>query len=176
MFLWNLAVHGKLLWLEGYKYIRGKKVDSCLCLINQALCHEDIRGSEVELHDFRPRHQMEVSGQLHALAAVLPWGSRSPVHSGYEVGWTPEPVWTPWKEKNLAISGTEPAPPSRPPLLNMYGKKFISESCLNLKPGALHNVRSAYVNQLINFQIMITCIIPKAHTKQETSNSWMCHF
>jgi hypothetical protein len=36
-----------------------------------------------------------VSGQLHALAA-LPPGKEPPVPIGYEVGWTPEPVWTAW--------------------------------------------------------------------------------
>jgi len=36
---------------------------------------------------------MEVSGQLHAPAA-LPTGKESLVPTGYEAGWAPEPVWT----------------------------------------------------------------------------------
>jgi hypothetical protein len=40
-----------------------------------------------------------VSGQLHAPAA-LPPGEKPPVPIGYEVGWTPEPVWTTWRREN----------------------------------------------------------------------------
>jgi hypothetical protein len=42
---------------------------------------------------------MEVSGQLHASAALLP-GKEPPIPSGYEVGWTPEPVWTTWRRES----------------------------------------------------------------------------
>jgi hypothetical protein len=38
---------------------------------------------------------MEVSGQLHASAA-LPPGKESLVPVGYEVGWVPEPFGTRW--------------------------------------------------------------------------------
>jgi hypothetical protein len=41
-----------------------------------------------------------VSGQLHALAA-LPLGKKPQVPIGYEVGWTPEPVWTKWRREIL---------------------------------------------------------------------------
>jgi hypothetical protein len=37
-----------------------------------------------------------VSGQLHVPAA-LPPGKERPVPIGYEIGWTPEPVWTTWR-------------------------------------------------------------------------------
>jgi hypothetical protein len=36
---------------------------------------------------------MEVSGQLHAPAALLP-GKETLTPIGYEAGWTPEPYWT----------------------------------------------------------------------------------
>jgi hypothetical protein len=39
-------------------------------------------GMEIQIHD------MQVSGQLHAPAALLP------VPLVYEVGWAPETVWT----------------------------------------------------------------------------------
>jgi hypothetical protein len=42
---------------------------------------------------------MELSGQLHAPAA-LPPGKEPVIRIGYEVGWTPEPVWTTWGSKN----------------------------------------------------------------------------
>jgi hypothetical protein len=40
-----------------------------------------------------------MSGQFHAPAALSP-GKEPPVPIGYEVGWTPEPVWTTWRSKN----------------------------------------------------------------------------
>jgi hypothetical protein len=36
-----------------------------------------------------PPHELEASGQLHASAAL-------PI--AYEIGWTPEPVWTMWRK------------------------------------------------------------------------------
>jgi hypothetical protein len=36
---------------------------------------------------------MDVSGQLHAPAALSP-GKELPVSIGYEAKWAPEPVWT----------------------------------------------------------------------------------
>jgi len=39
---------------------------------------------------------MEVSGKLHALAA-LTMGKEPPVPIKQEVGWDPEPVWARWK-------------------------------------------------------------------------------
>jgi len=42
---------------------------------------------------------MEVSDQLHALAA-LPLGKEPMVPTGQETGWAPEAVWTQWKKKN----------------------------------------------------------------------------
>jgi hypothetical protein len=43
-------------------------------------------GVDVYIHIFSsPRHQLEVSGQLHA-AAALPPGKEPPVPTGWEVG------------------------------------------------------------------------------------------
>jgi hypothetical protein len=46
-----------------------------------------------------PQRCFEVSGQLHAPAA-LPPEKEPPVPIRYEVGWVPEPVWTMWRRKN----------------------------------------------------------------------------
>jgi hypothetical protein len=58
---------------------------------------------------------MEVSGQLHAPAA-LPPGQEPLVPIGQEAGWAPEPFWTRWwKEKFPAPAGNrtlEPRPSS----------------------------------------------------------------
>jgi hypothetical protein len=48
------------------------------------------------------------TSQLHVPAALTPW-KEPPVPSGYEVGWTPEPVQTLWRSENLP-QGTEPGP------------------------------------------------------------------
>jgi hypothetical protein len=50
---------------------------------------------------------MEVSGQLHAPAALSSRKESSvPIAQG--IGWAPEPVWTPWREKSLAPAGNRP--------------------------------------------------------------------
>jgi hypothetical protein len=46
-----------------------------------------------------PRHYLEVSGQLHALAA-LPPEKEPQVPIGQEDGWNSEPVWTIWRSEN----------------------------------------------------------------------------
>jgi hypothetical protein len=52
---------------------------------------------------------MEVSGQLHAPAA-LPQGKIPPVPIGYEAGWTPDPIWTRLRrEKFPALAGNRTA-------------------------------------------------------------------
>jgi hypothetical protein len=40
-----------------------------------------------------------MSGLLHA-QATLPPEKEPPLPIGYEVGWTPEPVWTTWRREN----------------------------------------------------------------------------
>jgi len=42
---------------------------------------------------------MEMSGQFHASAALLP-GKEPLVPIGYKAGWAPEPVWTQLREKS----------------------------------------------------------------------------
>jgi len=56
---------------------------------------------------------MEVSGQLHAPAA-LPLGKEPLVPTEYEAGWDPEPVWTWWREKFPAPTGTQTPKSSSP--------------------------------------------------------------
>jgi hypothetical protein len=46
-----------------------------------------------------PRQKLEVSGQLHAPAALTP-GKEPPVPIEQEVRWTSEPVWTIWRSEN----------------------------------------------------------------------------
>jgi hypothetical protein len=49
---------------------------------------------------------MEVSGQRHAPAALLPPGKGPPVPIVQEAGWAPEPVWTQrLEEKSFALAG-----------------------------------------------------------------------
>jgi hypothetical protein len=55
---------------------------------------------------------MEVSGQLHAPAA-LPPGKKPLVPIGYEAGWAPEPFRTWWWIKFPAPQGIEPETPDR---------------------------------------------------------------
>jgi hypothetical protein len=52
---------------------------------------------------------MDVSGQLHAPAA-LPPGKVHPPPIGQEAGWAPEPVWTLWRrEKSYTCQEWNPA-------------------------------------------------------------------
>jgi hypothetical protein len=55
---------------------------------------------------FRPRHCMEVNGLLRAPGAPIT-GKDTPLFTGQEGVWTPEPIWTRWrKDKSLHLSGT----------------------------------------------------------------------
>jgi hypothetical protein len=59
-------------------------------------------GVEVQLHHFWPRHQMEVSGQLHRFTPGIHWIAN----------WVdPEPVWT--LRNLLPLPVIEPRPPAR---------------------------------------------------------------
>jgi len=52
---------------------------------------------------------MEMSGQLHAPAALLP------VPTELEVGWAPEPVWTRWRRRKApAPAGNRKSNRARP--------------------------------------------------------------
>jgi hypothetical protein len=62
---------------------------------------------------------MEVSAQLHDLAALTP--EKEPlIRIGWEAGWTPEPVWTRWCREKIPVSaGTRtPNHPARRPGLD----------------------------------------------------------
>jgi hypothetical protein len=50
----------------------------------------------------RPSHYKEVSGQLHAPAA-LPPGKEPLVPARQEAGWAPEPAWKRWWRKKILI-------------------------------------------------------------------------
>jgi hypothetical protein len=78
-----------------------------MCLIKHVkkMCGE----VEVQLHHSSPRHQMEVSRQLHASATLLP-GKESPVPTGQEVVWSPEPVWTLWRREQISSPCRESNP------------------------------------------------------------------
>jgi hypothetical protein len=54
---------------------------------------------------------MEVSGQLHAPAALAP-GKELPILIRYEACWVPQAVWTLWRKENSGIPMNEPGPPS----------------------------------------------------------------
>jgi hypothetical protein len=58
---------------------------------------------------------MEVSGQLHAPAALTP-GQEPPAPNVYEAGWAPEPVWTLWRrEKSCSCRQSNPGRSARSP-------------------------------------------------------------
>jgi hypothetical protein len=57
------------------------------------------RRADVKIHFCWPRHQLKVNVQLHA-SVTLPLGKEHLVSIWYEVGWTPEPVWTTWRSEN----------------------------------------------------------------------------
>jgi hypothetical protein len=72
------------------------------------------RGGIATTHS-QPRHQMGVSGQRHAPAALLPPGNGPPVPIVQEAGWASEPVWTQGlEEKSFPPPGIEPRSPGRP--------------------------------------------------------------
>jgi hypothetical protein len=55
---------------------------------------------------------MEVSGQLHAPAALPPW-KEHPVPIRYEAGWGLESVWTLWRREKYFCRESNPARSSR---------------------------------------------------------------
>jgi hypothetical protein len=116
-----ISVHFLARWLVlgrcGYKY-NGSFKNNAIIFGNQPVhfrtkCHT-VEWNEVKLsrcltkhhamktywgsrgiaqHILWHRHYMEVSGQLHATAALTP-GKEPLLPVGYEVEWVPEPIWT----------------------------------------------------------------------------------
>jgi len=62
---------------------------------------------------------MEVSGQLHAPAA-LPPGKEPSVPIGYEAGWTPEPFWTRWWKEKFPVPTETRTPDHAAPSPALY--------------------------------------------------------
>lgn len=93
---------------------------------------------------------MKVSGQLHALPAILQ--KKEPkVPTEYEAGWTPESVWTLWKkEKFLTPAGNETAiPQSSSPQASHYTNYAIlvlKENSLKIWCKTLTNINSEQIS------------------------------
>jgi hypothetical protein len=64
---------------------------------------------------------MEVSGQLHAPAA-LPPGKETLVPTGQEAGWAPEPFWTRWCRDKFPAPRWESNP--RTPIVQPVDKRY----------------------------------------------------
>jgi hypothetical protein len=63
---------------------------------------------------------LEISDQLHALAALLP-GKETTIPIGYEAGWAPEAVWKTWKEeKSYLYRELNPYPSAVHPVVRRY--------------------------------------------------------
>jgi hypothetical protein len=90
---------------EPRKILKGKvQVKLSLWLVSEAVCHEDIWGSGGIAPSFLTSALMEMSGQLHAPAALSPWKEPS-VLIGKEAGFTPELVWTLWRREKIFTAG-----------------------------------------------------------------------
>jgi hypothetical protein len=63
---------------------------------------------------------MELSGQLHASAALLQ-AKEFPLPIGQEAGWAPEPVWTMWrKEKSCPYRDSKSDTSAVQPVASRY--------------------------------------------------------
>jgi hypothetical protein len=79
-------------------YRAGKvKVKLSLCLTNYAM--KAYVGVYVLIYIFLTSTLAEDEWSASRLGHFIP-GERASVHIGYEVGWTPEPVWTAWRREN----------------------------------------------------------------------------
>jgi hypothetical protein len=80
-----------------------------------------------------PRHYMEMSGQLHALATLAP--EKEPLVSiGQEDGWDPEPFWTRWREKFSAPAGNRTPEHRKSCKYNIYCFVHYIPSVVPLQP------------------------------------------
>jgi hypothetical protein len=81
-----------------YACLHGKVKISLGLIKHHAL--KTYEGVEVQLHNSWPRQEMEVSGQLHALAALSP-GKLLLVPIRYDTAEDPESVCTLWRREKL---------------------------------------------------------------------------
>jgi hypothetical protein len=86
--------------LMGFKsHPTKKKVKLSLCLSNYALCHAGIWGSECT-----DPHFLDLGTSWSWVVSFTPRllypRERAPSTLRYEVGWTPEQVWTTWRREN----------------------------------------------------------------------------
>jgi hypothetical protein len=112
----------------------------------------------VQIHIFLAPTLLEVSGQLHASAALPPWKKRQ-VPTGQVAGCAPEPVQTKYKKKIVDPTGTRnfnrsppPPPPPRHPARSqpLYRLRYHGSLCdvislvlfFQNKRSALMNVRA----------------------------------
>jgi hypothetical protein len=73
-----------------------------------------------------PLHQMEVSGQLHAPAALLP-GIEPLVPIGQETGWIPDRSGRGGEEKN-----SQPLPGLEPPIIQPVAQHSTTEVLIKI--------------------------------------------
>jgi hypothetical protein len=99
---------------------------------------------------------MGVSGQRHALAALLPPGKGPPVPIVQEAGWAPEPVWTQRLEEKSFASAGDRTPVVQPVANPAPGCQFKQQlfpwtastrrSFITVKCGVLFEVRTEFLN------------------------------
>jgi hypothetical protein len=73
---------------------------------------------------------MEVSGQLHAPAA-LPAGKEPLVPTGYEDGWASEPFWKRWCRKKFPAPAKESSPNT--PIVQPVAQRYTDWAITALK-------------------------------------------
>jgi hypothetical protein len=107
-----------------------------------------------------PRHQLQVSLQLHAPSS-LPPGKRPPVPIVQEVGWTPEPVWTTWRRENFWPYRDSNSDPS---VVWSFFKHFLNLHSGGWSPNWVHSARRPLTG-LLN--------LPRVIVRIENLVEWM---
>jgi hypothetical protein len=118
---------------------------------------------------------MEVSGQLHAPAA-LPPGKDPPVPNGQKAGWAPEPFWMLWRiGKSCPCWESNPGHPAHS--LSLYQMSYPSSNythytfmnsyfyyfiiMLNIYPNIRHIPNHSKVVQ--NTSVQASCHVAESH-------------